>query len=399
MLRFVTSSDDSLSLEDLRVAILNYLIAKQKNKKFLIRLTSDDTEVLELLTLFGITADEVSYQSYNLKFHQQLATKLLMDKNAFNCFCNLKTSNEKYNGTCKNLPDSEVIDNENPFSVRIKKPKTPIKINDELAGDAEYLPDDIDDFLILNIDKTPTNNFACAIDDMLSDISLVVKSNKYFEDTPKQIHIRKKLGYDKDIKYIHLPTISEDISIKSLLEQGFLPQTITNYLLLLTCETTQKFFTLDEAKEWFEISKISKSSAKFDIKELKSLNKEHIKAMDSVKLATLVGFKSKDIGELAKVYTKEENTINDIKEKIDKIFSKKECKKETYKKLYLCMKDAPHFEDFSKYEDYLLKNSGVKGKDFSQALSFLLTGVHDNPNISDIYPYIKNYIKEIIRCS
>ena len=404
MLRFATSLTGDMHIESLKVALLNYIIAKQKGEKFLVMIENidgDHQEILEMLNLFGITADEVAYQNHNLRFHQQLATKLLMDKKAFNCFCTDKTLEEKYDGTCKNLPDSEVIDNENPFCVRIKSPQKPIMIADKIEGKQEFTPEEIDDFIILKVDKTPTFNFACALDDMLSDISFVVSKKTNILDSAKQIHIRNSLGYDKDIEYAHIPELlfesDTTFSVKKLLEEGFLPEAITNYLLLTGYEAPNEFFTLEEAIEWFDISKVSKTPTKFDINKLKTLNAKHIKSLDSLKLASFVGFKSKDIGELAKLYTEESTLINDIKENIETVFSKKSCKDDDCQKIKEVIKNAPHFEKFEDFKNYLKKETKLEDENLLKSLRFILTGVQGKINLSDIYPYIKNYIKEIAR--
>ncbi len=431
MLRFAPSPTGDMHIGNLKVALLNFLVAKQRKEKFLIRIEDTDKkrniegkdkEILELLTLFGINADEVIYQSNNLKFHQQLATKLLMDKKAFNCFCTpqeLETKKEeakkqnkpfRYDGTCKNLPDSFVINNENPFTVRIKRPQNTITFTDKIKGELSFEPENIDDFVILRVDKSPTYNFACAVDDMLSDISIVIRGEDHVSNTPKQIHIRQSLGYEKDIEYAHLPIIlNEDgkkmskrddaSSVKWLLEQGYLPEAITNYLLLIGYKAPKEIFTFKEAIEWYDISKVSKSPAKFNLSQLRNINKAHILAMDNIKLASLIGFKSNDIGKLAKLYTEEASTINEIKEKTDKIFSKKssdEYPKEL-EKLKEIIKDAPHFEKFDDFKAYLQEKTGLKGKNLFKPLRFLLTGANGGPNLSDIYPHIKNYLKEIAR--
>ena len=358
MLRFSPTNGDDLDINDLKIALLNYTKAKQKGEKFLIRLNDNNTqELIDTLNLFGIVADDINYKSHNLRFHQQLATKLLMDKKAFNCFCESKDKEDKAcKGGCENLPDSEVIDNENPFSVRIKKPQN---------GEFE-------DFVILKVDKSPTNVFASALDDMLSDISTIIEDEKNTLNTKKENYIRESLGYDKKIEYIFVASIKENKSVKELLENGFLPDAIKEYLLK---EDTNSFY----------------------IEKLKDINKKHIKDMDSLKLATYVGFKSRDIGELAKLLTKENSTINEIKEKIDKIFSKKECKDAKCKKLKELIKDAPHFDKFEEFTKYLLDSSKLQEDEFYKLLGFIITGVEDSSNLSDIYPYIKNYIKEIAR--
>ncbi len=431
MLRFAPSPTGDMHIGNLKVALLNYIVARQKGEKFLVRIEDTDKkrniegkdrEILDILNLFEVEIDEVLYQSNNLKFHQQFATKLLMDKKAFNCFCTSKELEIKkerakkenrayrYDGTCKNLPDSEVIDNEKPFTVRIKRPNKPISFKDLIKGDMSFDPEEIDDFVILRVDKTPTYNFACAVDDMLSDISVVIRGEDHLSNTPKQIHIRKSLGYEKQIEYAHLPIIlNEDgkkmskrdnaSSVKWLLDEGFLPQAIANYLILIGYKAPKEFFTINEAIEWFDIKKVSKSPAKFNLSQLKSLNREHIKAMDSLKLASLIGFKSKEIGELAKLYTEESSKINEIKDKISKIFLKKVSDEyhDELKKLKAIIKDAPHFEEFNQFKAYLQNKSGLKGKNLFKPLRILLTAEQNGPNLSDIYQYIKNYIKEIAR--
>ncbi len=352
MLRFSTSTKDDMSLDELRVALKTYKTAKQKDEKFIVRLEDENPEIVEFLNLFGITADEITYQTHNLKFHQQLATKLLMDKKAFNCFCKDKELKSGYPETCKNLPDSYVIENESPFSVRIKKPEN---------------QKEIDDFIILKINKYPTNDFALAIDDMLSNTDQVFTNEKNKINTKKQSHIRESLGYDKKIEYIFLPSLQDAPTANSLLEQGFLPEAIAEYL--------------------------KEDEDTFDLTKLQTINQTHIPNLDSLKLASLVGFKSKDIGELAKLYSKEVSTITQIKDNIDKIFSQKiDDGLEDIKRV---VKDAPHFESYAEFEKYIQQK--IKDNELSQKLTLLLTGANEKANLSDIYPYIKNYIKEIAR--
>jgi len=432
MFRFAPSPTGDMHIGNLKAALLNYIIAKQKNEKFIIRIEDTDKErnipgknqeILEILNIFDIKYDEVCFQSHNLKFHQQFASKFLMDRHAFACFCPedlLKIKKEeakkkatayRYDGTCEFLSDEEVLNNEKPFVVRIKKPKEAISFKDEIKGELSFTPDDIDSFVILRIDKTPTYNFACAIDDMLSDIGYIIRGEEHISNTPKQILIRKYLGYDKEIKYAHLPVIlnkegkkmskkDNASSVKWLLEEGFLPSAISNYLILLGNKTPTKIFTLKEATEWFSIEKISKSSAKFDIDKLRFINREHIKKSDTMELSKLIGYSANDIGELAKLYTQEASTIKELKEKIDKIFSKKKVNeefKENFDKIVSCIQHAPYFADFNDFKNFVSKETGLKGKNFFKPLRIALTGVEHGPNLSEIYPFIKHYLTEIAK--
>ena len=247
---------------------------------------------------------------------------------------------------------------------------------------------------------------------MLSDISFVIRGEDHLSNTPKQIHIRKSLGYDKEIEYAHLPIIlnqdgkkmskrDDASSVKWLLEEGFLPQAISNYLILIGNKTPKEIFTIDEAVEWFDLANISKSPAKFDIDMLRYINREHLKMLDDKELSTYVGFADEDIGKLAKIYLEEASTTKELKEKIKPIFSKKEIPQEyeeSAKKLQEIIKDAPFFDEYNDFKNYLMKESGLKGKNFFKPLRILLTASQHGPEIKEIYSTLKNYIKEVAKC-
>ena len=408
MFRFVPSSTGDMHIGNLQEALFNYICATQADDKLLIRIEDTDKEhyiedkvqeILEILGLFGITYADVTYQSHNLKFHQQLATKLLMDKNAFSCFCT-PTDKEPYDGACENLADDEVLGNEAPFSVRVKRPNKDIEFTDKIEGKMHFSKNDIDSFVILNVDKSATYNFATALNDLLSDITTIIQSEAHIAETPKQMMIRTYLGYDKEIIYAHIPKIENDgdFSVKWLLEEGFLPQAIANYLIMIATKTPVEIFDISESTQWFELEKISKSPAKFDITKLQEINREHIKRLPALELAKLIGYSSKDLGELAKIYTEECSTINEIKPKIDAIFSKKKPLEfqEAFATLSKVAKVAPYFKEFDDFEAHLLQMSGLKKEALLKPLRFLLTRAENGPNLSDIYPHIKNYLGEII---
>jgi len=431
LFRFAPSPTRDMHIGNLRVALFNYICATQADDKLLIRIEDTDRErniegkdqeILEILALFGITYADVTYQSHNLKFHQQLATKLLMDKNAFSCFCtpemidadkkNAKANkiDYQYNGLCENLSDDEVMSNESPFSIRVKRPSEDIEFTDKIRGKMHFSKESVDSFIILNVDKTPTYNFACALDDLLGDISMVIRDEDHMSNTPKQIMIRDYLGYDKEIAYAHLPILlnnsgkkmgTEDAasSVKWLLEEGFLPSAITNYLIMIGNKTPTKIFDITEALKWFDLAKISKSPAKFDMSKLREINREHIKRLPALELAKFLGYSSKDLGELAKIYTEEASTINEIKPKIDTIFSKKEPSEfqEELAILSKVAKEAAYFKEFDDFKTHLASESGLKGEELSKPLRFLLTKAENGPDLSDIYPHIKNYLGEIIQ--
>jgi len=425
MLRFAVSPTRDMHIEDLRIALFSHILSKQLNEELLIRVDDSDTkkniegkdkEILELLGLFSIDYGRVIYQSENIKYHTQMAMKLLLDKKAFNCFCSQealaldkeKAKKEKkpyrYSGFCETISDETKFNCNAPFVVRLKEPKQPIKFTDSIKGNFSYEPSNLDSFFILNQDKSPTSNFASAVDDMLYDISTILKDEKQLANTPQQIHIRKSLGYEKEINYIHIPNISNleesnSSSIKFLIDEGYLPVAIANYLVLLGYNTPKEIFTIEEAEQWFDINKISKEPVTFDINKLNSLNKEHLKTMDELRLSKILGYADKDIGLLAKIYLEECNTTKEIKEKIDTIFAKKKSLKdlkEEYKTLKECLQKAPFIENFNDFKTYLIEQTNLKENQLLIPLRYTLTGVKSGPDLSEIYPLIKNYLGEIV---
>ena len=427
MLRFAPSPTGDMNIQNLRVAIFNYIVSKQLNEDLMIRIEDidnqrniegKDKEILEILNLFSIEYKGAVHQSDSLKYHQQIALQFLTQKKAFVCFCSdskleeLKEESVKngktfsYDGFCETLSDETVLNTNAPFTIRIKKRDHNIKFTDLLKGDFNYTPLEVDSFIILGQDKKPTYNYACAIDDMITDISTIIRSDKYLPDTAKQIYIRESLGYTKEIKYIHLPDIlnaqtnKEDItSVKWLIDEGFLPSAIANYLVLIGNKTPNEIFTLEEAISWFKIENVSKDSAVFDIDKLKFINKKHLETIDDMRLSKILGFADTDIGKLGKIFLEEASTIKEIKEKIDLIFASKtsyEGLEEEFLKLKNCLQKAPFFDNYEDLKSYIEKETSLK-EELTELLKYILTGTNSGINISHIYPLIKNYLGEIVR--
>ena len=433
MLRFAPSPTGDMHIGNLRVALFNHILSTQLNEELLVRIEDTDKkrniegkekDILEILNLFSINYSRVAHQSENIKYHTQMAMKLLLNKNAFNCFCSetaldkdreqAKKENKpyRYSGFCTTISDETKFNCNAPFVVRLHKPKNNIQFTDLVKGDFSYEPFDVDSFVILREDKSPTYNFACAIDDMLFDISTVVRGEDQLPNTPKQIHIRKSLGYNRDINYIHLPMIldfktgkkmskrDESSSVRWLVDQGYLPAAIANYLILLGYNPPVEVFTMEEAMKWFDINKVSKSAAKFDINKLNFLNKEHLKIMDELRLSKILGYADKDIGILAKLYIQECDTIKEIKSKVDALFNAKrsfEGFEEEYILLKKCIQQAPYIENLDKLKIYVHKETNIDKKKITVLLRYAFTGETNGPKLAEVYPLIKNYIGELVK--
>jgi len=432
MLRFAPSPTGDMHIGNLRVALFNYILSVQRQEPLLIRIEDTDKErnvpgkekeIFEILGLFGIQYQEQQLQSNNLRFHRAMALQLLHDKKAFNCFCAPETLDAKreaakesktayrYDGACEELPAEAVIDNDAPFTIRLKKPNHSITVTDIIKGETTFAPDDIDSFILLRTDKHPTYNFACAVDDMLSDVSLIIRGEDHLSNTPKQIAIHEALGYTKKIEYAHLPVILNDegkkmskrddaSSVKWLLEEGYLPEAISNYLILMGNKTPTEIFSLKEAIKWFDLKTLSKAPARFDMNKLKFINREHLKGLDPKELSRYVGFADEEIGQLAKVFLEEAGTLKELRAKIGAVFGPKSVPDE-HKEGFAVLREltlkAPHFDDYESYKNYLAQHSGLKEDHLFKPLRILLSGAEHGPELNDLYQYLKNYIKEVAK--
>ena len=425
MLRFASSPTGDMDIGNLRSAIFNYIVSKQRKEDLLVRIEDTDKkrniegkdqEILDLLALFGIEYSHVVYQSENVRFHSAMALQLMHDKKAFSCFCSpqwienkreeSKAANQeyRYDDACRNLPAELVIDNLSPFTIRVSRPDQDVIIKDYSKGDVTFASEMLDSFMIMSQDKKPTYNFSSAVDDMLGDISLVILDEDHINNTLQQDHIRTSLKYDKKVEYAHLATISNNGSyaVKSLLEEGFLPSAISNYLILIGNSTPQKIFEIQGAIEWFDLSKISTSPAHFDIEELKSINKQHLLNLDAKELSRYVGFADEEIGELARLYLQEVSTTKELRSKMEPIFTVKiiptELKEQT-EIMATIIKKAPYFEEYNDFKNHIIQESGLNDEEeeYLKSIGLLLIGTQSGPDIAEVYKYLKNYIGEIVK--
>jgi glutamyl-tRNA synthetase len=260
-----------------------------------------------------------------------------------------------------------------------------------------------DNFTIMRTDKYPTYTFACACDDMLLGVSSVIREEEQKQNVPKEEYIRKSIGYEQMIHYAHVPFIQgqhDESMVTWLLNQGFMPEAIVNYLVLLGNPTPTEIFTIEEVISWFDITKISNAPMTFDIDKLRSINIEHIKRIPDMELSKRIGYACENIGKLAKLYTEEVSTTHEIKQKVDAIFAKKafcpEFENES-KHLQELILSAPYCDEFDAFEAYLLEKSGLKNEALLKPLHFWLTGTDHSPELEQLYPFIKHYLKEIVR--
>ena len=330
--RFAPSPTGKMHVGNLRTALYEFLIAKHDDGDFVLRIEDTDREryvegavetIYRTLDQTGLHHDEgpdkdggygpyIQSERQASGLYLEYAKKLIESGHAYYCFCDkerlesLKTTVSEdgkeitvYDKHCLSLTPEEVkanLDAGKPYVIRINMPtEGTTTFNDDLYGEITVENKELDDMILIKSDGYPTYNFANVVDDHLQEITHVVRGNEYISSSPKYQRLYEAFGWDVP-KYVHLPLITDEehkklskrsghSSYEELVEQGFLPEAIVNYIALLgwSPEDNREIFTLDELIENFDYLKINKSPSVFDINKLKWMNGEYIKAMDNEK--------------------------------------------------------------------------------------------------------------------
>lgn len=321
--RFAPSPTGYMHIGNLRTGLYSYLVAKHDGGKFILRIEDTDrerfvdgaTEVIKsTLAITGLNYDEGPdvggehgpyIQSERLPIYMEYAKKLIELDKAYYCFCTkdrLEKLHEEdatggYDRHCRNLSKEEVEANlaaGMPFVIRQKMPLDgTTSYTDSVFGEISMENSELQDQILIKADGYPTYNFCHIIDDHLMGVTHVVRGSEYLTSTPKYVLLYDAYGWERPV-YIHLPLMmgkNEDgtvaklskrhgaVSFQDLVNDGYLPEAILNYIALLGwCpkNSEQEFFTLDELKAAFTIDGISKSPAVFDYDKLLWFNGEYI---------------------------------------------------------------------------------------------------------------------------
>ena len=247
-------------------------------------------------------------QSQRKDLYKPYAQQLVEEVKAYYCFCTkerLESLHDEqglggYDRHCRDLPADEVqrlLDAGTPYVIRQKVPLTgSTTFEDAVFGSITIENKEIEDQVLLKADGYPTYNFANVIDDHLMHITHVVRGSEYLTSTPKYNLLYEAFGWEIPT-YVHLPLImgkNEDGSVsklskrhgstsfEGLVQEGYLPEVIVNYIALLgwAPKDNQEIFSLEELVKAFSIDGISKSPAVFDYDKLNWFNAEYIKAME-----------------------------------------------------------------------------------------------------------------------
>ena len=201
-----------------------------------------------------------------------------------------------YDKRCLHLSREEIEKNlaeGKPYVIRQNNPtEGTTTFHDELYGDVTVENKELDDMILIKSDGYPTYNFANVVDDHLMGITHVVRGNEYISSSPKYNRLYEAFGWDIP-KYIHCPLITDEdhhklskrsghSSYEDLIEQGFLPEAVVNFIALCgwSPDSDREIFSLKELVEIFDYHRIGKAPSVFDYQKLRWMNGEYLKAMD-----------------------------------------------------------------------------------------------------------------------
>lgn len=339
--RFAPSPTGPLHVGGVRTALFNWLFAKQNNGKFILRIEDTDTArserryeegIMEALEWLGLYWDEGPNpellraseqekkeknqyigeygpyrQSERVNIYKRYLEKLLEENRAYWCYCSreeLEAERQamlaqglppKYSGHCSNLKEPPPGKKEG--AIRFRTPNVKVEFKDIIRGKVVFDASLFGDFIIARNLESPLFNFSGAVDDWEMKISHVIRGEEHLSNTPKQILIQKALGFDTPV-YAHIPLILNpdrsklskrfaETSVLKYREDGYLPEALINFLVLLGWHPTddREILSLEDLIKEFNIKRVQKAGAIFNQEKLDWLNNQYLKNLDAEDLA------------------------------------------------------------------------------------------------------------------
>ncbi|MEQ8767541.1 MAG: glutamate--tRNA ligase [Planctomycetota bacterium] len=330
--RFAPSPTGYLHIGGARTALFNWLFARQHGGTFILRIEDTDKErstpenvqvILDALRWLGLDWDEGPevggphgpyFQSERTDIYAPHAQKLLAEGKAYRCFATpeeLETMREEqkargeqphYDGRgLKHTPEEveKMLAEGKPYVVRFRVPEGSTVIDDQIKGRVEVQNSEVDDFILLRSDGSPTYNFVVCIDDTDMGITHVIRGDDHFTNAMKQALMIEALGFERPV-YAHIPLIFGPdkkklskrhgaVSVLEYRDKGYLPEAFINFLALLgwSFDDKQTLFDVPELTAKFTLEKVSKSPSIFDLDKLDWFGGEYVRQKPAPELTEL----------------------------------------------------------------------------------------------------------------
>ena len=323
--RFATRPTGMLRAGDASTALFNWMYARKNKGTFVLRIEDADvsqseryyeTIALDTLRWLGMDWDEGPdvggafgpyKQSERMQVYQEYVNVLTDAGLAYPCYCTeeeLKTERQhmldkgipaRYGGRCRRLTDAKrrklEAEGRKP-AIRFKVEKSgEIRVNDLIRGPTAFNANLMGDFVIVRPTGIPAYNFAVVVDDVLMDISLVIRVENHLSNTPRHILLCEALGFDPPQFAHHALLLGPDktklakrhgmTAVEQFKALGFVPEAVTNYLACIGggLGATKTIFSTDEMIESFNVVKAGRNAAVFDQEKLRRMNAAHLRHM------------------------------------------------------------------------------------------------------------------------
>ena len=415
--RFAPSPTGYMHVGNLRTALYTYLIARRNGGKFILRIEDTDQGrlvegavdiIYRTMAQCHLEHDEGPdvggpvgpyIQTERRPLYKEYAELLVERGHAYRCFCEKAESEEdtgefdRGDDPCRAMTKEEsdrLAADGKPYVIRQRIPhEGTTTFHDEIFGDITVENTTLDDQVLIKRDGLPTYNLANVVDDHLMGITHVVRGSEYLSSAPKYNLLYEGFGWEIP-KYVHCSPVMRDAhnkmsqrhgdpSYEDLLAQGFLTDAVLNYVTLLgwSPRGEQEIFSLDELKEIFDISGISKSPAIFDLEKLRYFNSEYIRAMSPEAFAAVaepyirqsVKNEAYDAAAIAALLQQRTEVLTDIPEKVDffdtlpeystELFVHKKSKSDEASAKDVLERILPVFDGLSDWNDESIMNAMV----------------------------------------
>ncbi|MDJ0929673.1 glutamate--tRNA ligase [Breoghania sp.] len=322
--RFAPSPTGFLHIGGARTALFNWLYARGRGGRMLLRIEDTDRErstepaiaaILDGLKWLGLDWDGDWISQYErAERHREVARELVAAGKAYYCYASQQELTEmrekaraggrppRYDGRWRDRNASEAPEGVSPV-VRIKAPLDgDTVIDDEVQGRVTFPNKDLDDFIILRSDGNPTYMLAVVVDDHDMGVTHIIRGDDHLTNAAHQALIYKAMGWDVPVMS-HIPLIHGPdgaklskrhgaLGVDAYRAMGYLPQAMRNYLVRLGwAHGDDEIISDQQMLEWFDVTNIGKSAARFDFVKLEALNGQYMRATDDAELlATLKAF-------------------------------------------------------------------------------------------------------------
>jgi len=315
--RFAPSPTGYLHIGGARTALFNWLYARAKGGKMLLRIEDTDrarsTEGAILAILDGLRWLELDwdgepvYQLSRAARHREAAEQLLAEGKAYRCYASaeeLVAMREMareagrapgYDGTWRDRDESEAPVGITPV-IRFRAPREgETIIEDRVQGRVVFANKDLDDLVILRSDGTPTYNLSVVVDDHDMGITHVIRGDDHLTNSARQTQIYKALGWETPI-FAHVPLIHGPdgaklskrhgaLGVEAYRAMGYLPAALRNYLVRLGwSHGDDEIMSMEDMVRWFDLDAIGRSAARFDFAKLENLNGHYLRATPNAEI-------------------------------------------------------------------------------------------------------------------